>query len=54
VQQHTQEQQHHKNDAVPGGGPAALRVAGCENPGEKQKKGQVDAHDGARHFADIQ
>jgi len=54
VQQHAQEQQHHEDDAVPGGRGAALAVAGGENPGEKQQEGEVDAHDRAGHLADIQ
>jgi hypothetical protein len=54
VQQHAQEQQHHEHEAVPGGGGAALAVAGGEDPGEKQQESEVDAHDRARHPADIQ
>ena len=54
VQQYAEEQKQHKHKAIPGRRGASRGVAGCEDPGEKQQEGEVDADNGACHLADIQ
>jgi hypothetical protein len=54
VQQHAQEQKYHEEQRFPRRSCAVRRVAGSEDPREKQHEGDVQAHDRTRYLSDAQ